>query len=84
MYPTVELNTAKGCFLYLQIYLQNLIFFLSFLAPTSPRPFSIIHLRLVFFFVLTAAAGYRAAESHGGSGGRHAEVRPERSVESDG
>lgn len=37
----------------------------------------------IILLCLTAAAGYRAAESHGWSGGLHSEVRPERSVEPD-
>lgn len=67
--PTVEFNTCK-C-----IYnsLRSLFMFghLHFDIPS------------IILLCLTAAAGYRTAESHGWSGGLHSEVRPERSVEPD-
>lgn len=46
--------------------------------------FPSLSLCLFAWLCLTAAAGYRAAESYGGSGGLHSKVCPECSVEPDG
>lgn len=50
----------------------------------TDKLFYFFSLSCVLFSLLTAAAGYRAAEGDGGSGGLHSRVRLECSVEPDG